>query len=83
MFQPEETLIEIKNERQLKAVSGVSESQLKLIATEFEFVENEGGKIKTNRFPSEKTGWWLQGPFKNATSTSTIGFNLLQKLFDL
>jgi hypothetical protein len=47
MLKPEKTLIEIKNERQLKAVSGVSESQFKLIATEFEFVENESGKIKT------------------------------------
>ena len=38
MLKPEETIIEIKNERQMKAISGVTESQLKLIATEFEII---------------------------------------------
>lgn len=41
MLTPEETLIEIKDERQLKSVCGVSELQLKIIAQEFEAVEKE------------------------------------------
>lgn len=41
MFKPEETIIEIKNERQLRSVCGVTESQLKLITQEFERVEKE------------------------------------------
>lgn len=36
MLKPEETIIEIKDERQLKSVCGVTESQLKIIAQEFE-----------------------------------------------
>ena len=66
MFQPEETLIEIKNERQLKAVSGVTESQLKLIATEFEFVENEDreAKSKPTVFQVRKPGGGSKGLLK-------------------
>ena len=41
MFKREETIIEIKDERQLKSVGGVTESQLKIIAQEFESVEPE------------------------------------------
>ena len=41
MLKLEETIIEIKNERQLKSVCGVTESQLKIIAHEFELVEKE------------------------------------------
>ena len=41
MFQTEETIIEIKDERQLKSVCGVTESPLKIIAQEFELVETE------------------------------------------
>ena len=32
MLKPEETIIELKDERQLKSVGGVTESQLKIIA---------------------------------------------------
>jgi len=41
MLKPEETIIKIKDERQLKSVCGVTESQLKKIAQQFELVENE------------------------------------------
>jgi hypothetical protein len=41
MLKKEETIIEIKDERQLKAVCGVTESQLKIIAQQFELVEKE------------------------------------------
>ena len=41
MLKLEETIIEIKNERQLKSVCGVTESQLKIIAQEFELIETE------------------------------------------
>ena len=36
----------IKNERQLKAIAGVTESQLELIAKEFRYLEDEKRKIK-------------------------------------
>jgi len=66
MLKPEETLIEIKNERQLKAVSGITESQLKLIATEFEFVENEEKQAKSKRvlFQVRKPGGGSKGILK-------------------
>jgi len=49
MLKLEETIIEFKDERQLKSVCGVSESQLKIIAQEFEKVKNE-----------EKQAWYEQ-----------------------
>lgn len=66
MLKPEETLIEIKNERQLKAVSGVTESQLKLIAMEFEFVENEEKQAKSKKtvFQVRKPGGGSKGLLK-------------------
>lgn len=46
MLKPEETIIEIKDERQLKSVCGVTESQLKIIAQMFELVEKEEKKAQ-------------------------------------
>lgn len=41
MLKSEETIIELKDERQLKSVCGVTESQLKIIAQAFELIEKE------------------------------------------
>lgn len=43
MLSPEKTIINIKDERQLKALAGVSQSQLEIIADEFDQVEIEAG----------------------------------------
>ena len=66
MLKPEETLIEIKNERQLKAVSGVNESQLRLITTEFERVlhEEREAKSKQTLFQVRKPGGGSKGILK-------------------
>ena len=41
MLSQEETIIDVRDERQLKAVAGVTESQLEIIVGEFESVEKE------------------------------------------
>jgi len=66
MLKPEETIIEIKNERQLKAVSGITESQLKLIATEFEFALHEYREAKSKQtvFQVRKPGGGSKGILK-------------------
>jgi hypothetical protein len=46
MFSQKETIIEIRDERQLKAIAGVTESQLEKIAAKFEQVEKEARAAK-------------------------------------
>jgi hypothetical protein len=46
MLSQEKTIIEIRDERQLKAIAGVTESQLEKIAAEFEQVEKEARAAK-------------------------------------
>ena len=69
MLKPEETIIEIRNERQLKSVGGVTESQLKLIAQEFESVETEENQAQYEQmvlsyFRVRKPGGRHQGILK-------------------
>ncbi|RKZ79156.1 MAG: hypothetical protein DRR19_25365 [Candidatus Parabeggiatoa sp. nov. 1] len=40
-FSQQETIIKLQDERQLKALSGVTELQLETLAAEFELVEQE------------------------------------------
>ena len=68
LLQPE-TLIEIKDERQLKALTGVNQSQLETIAVEFEQVEKEAraAKYEQEVFHSErvrKPGGGRKGIFR-------------------
>jgi len=46
MLSQEQTIIAIKDERQLKALAGVTESQLEIIATEFSQVETDARAAK-------------------------------------
>jgi len=64
MLEQEKTIIEIKNERQLKSVSGVTESQLEIITQEFEFVEKE-----------EKQAQYQQAVFSCQRVRKTFGYH--------